>query len=53
MLMKKIKEQNSKEESKIICEKCGWNFGYARLKTNEWVCRHCNNIQKLKDDKEE
>lgn len=48
---KKVEERI--DEFKILCERCGSNFGYVRIKTHEWVCRRCQNIQKLKEIEEE
>ncbi len=29
------------------CSKCNSVMGYLRIKTKEWVCRVCGNIEKI------
>ena len=42
--IEKTKEVQSVEKNR--CPKCNSTFGYLRLKTKEWCCRNCGNIDK-------
>lgn len=43
MIEKKQEKQNNPK-----CSKCGSGFGYIQIKTGNWVCRSCGNIEKVK-----
>ena len=36
---------------KMKCPKCKKMLGYVRIETNEWVCRACGTISKIKNQK--
>lgn len=42
-------EKEQEKQAKIPkCNKCGSGFGYIQIKTGNWVCRNCGNIEKVK-----
>lgn len=42
------KKQEKENLNQIKCTKCGSGFGYIQIKTGNWVCRNCGNIEKVK-----
>ena len=40
--IEKTKEVQLVEKNR--CPKCNSSFGYIRLKTKEWICRNCGNV---------
>lgn len=55
LILRKQKRNMAKEKqkNKPSCDKCGSLFGYSRIKTNEWVCRVCGNVQVLDKSKKQ
>ena len=51
--MKTKKEVKTLKNNKIICRNCGGKFGYFKKKTNEFQCRDCGAITKLKEEEED
>ena len=34
------------------CENCNTSVGYLKVKTQEWQCRNCGHITKMKKEEE-
>ena len=51
-MMEKEKKQQKREQQRHRCENCSSTFCYLRVKSNQWVCRSCGNIEKIKEEKE-
>lgn len=49
----KKKEAKEIKNSKLVCGNCGGKFGYVKIKTNEFQCRTCGAVTKLKEEKED
>jgi len=47
--MEKEQNQEEKEKQKHRCIKCSSTFCYLRVKTNEWQCRSCGFVEKVKE----
>ena len=50
MMTEKEKQSQEKEQQKHRCIKCSSTFCYLRVKTNQWVCRSCGNVEEIKEE---
>lgn len=48
--MKEKREKEKPKKDQIKCSNCGSGFGYIQIKTGNWVCRSCGNIEKVKKE---